>query len=139
MVYSRILVAIDGSESAKKAFTKSIYLALKCNSKLDLVHVVSCELGRDSATTFELIEQLQTKAKLILEEYRQVAIKNNIPIEVMIKQGDPAQIIIEIANTENYDLIITGSRGMSAFKELLVGSVTLKVIHHVNCPVMVVR
>jgi len=139
MVFSRILVAIDGSESAKKAFTKSIYLALKCNSKLDLVHVVSCELGGDSATTFELIEQLQTKAKLILEEYRKEAIKNNIPIEVMIKQGDPAQIIIEIANTENYDLIITGSRGMSAFKELLVGSVTLKVIHHVNCPVMVVR
>ena len=139
MVFSRILVAIDGSESAKKAFTKSIFLAQKCNSKLDLVHVVSCELGGDSATTFELIEQLQTKAKLILEEYRKEAIKNNIPIEVMIKQGDPAQIIIEIANTENYDLIITGSRGMSAFKELLVGSVTLKVIHHVNCPVMVVR
>ncbi len=139
MVFSRILVAIDGSESAKKAFTKSIFLAQKCNSKLDLVHVVSCELGGDSATTFELIEQLQTKAKLILEEYREEAIKKNIPIEVMLKQGDPAQIIIEIANTENYDLIITGSRGMSAFKELLVGSVTLKVIHHVNCPVMVVR
>ncbi len=138
MVFSRILVAIDGSESAKKAFTKSIFLAQKCNSKLDLVHVVSCELGGDSATTFELIEQLQTKAKLILEEYRKEAIKNNIPIEVMLKQGDPAQIIIEIANTEKYDLIITGSRGMSAFKELLVGSVTLKVIHHVNCPVMVV-
>jgi len=139
MVFSRILVAIDGSESAKKAFTKSIFLALKCNAKLDLVHVVPCELGGDSATTFELIEQLQTKAKLILEEYRKEAIKNNIPIEVMLKQGDPAQIIIEIANTENYDLIITGSRGMSAFKELLIGSVTLKVIHHVHCPVMVVR
>ena len=69
MVFSRILVAIDGSESAKKAFTKSICLAQKCSSKLDLVHVVSCELGGDSATTFELIEQLQTKAKLILEEY----------------------------------------------------------------------
>lgn len=139
MVFSKILVAIDGSESAKKAFTKSLLLALKCNSKLDLVHVVPCELGGDSATTFELIEQLQTKAKIILDEYRKEAIKNNIPIEVMLKQGDPAQIIIEIANASNYDLIITGSRGMSAFKELLLGSVTLKVIHHVHCPVMVVR
>jgi len=139
MVFSKILVAIDGSESAKKAFTKSLLLALKCNSKLDLVHVVQCELGGDSATTFELIEQLQAKAKIILDEYRKEAIKNNIPIEVMLKQGDPAQIIIEIANASNYDLIITGSRGMSAFKELLLGSVTLKVIHHVHCPVMVVR
>ncbi len=139
MEFSRILVAIDGSESARKAFTKALFLAQKCNSKLDLVHVVSCELGGDSATTFELIEQLQKKAKIILEEYRQEAIKKKIPIEVLLKQGDPAQIIIEIANSQNYDLIITGSRGMSAFKELLVGSVTLKVIHHVQCPVMVVR
>ncbi len=139
MVFSKILVAIDGSESAKKAFTKSLFLALKCNSRLDLLHVVHCELGGDSATTFELIEQLQAKAKIILDEYRKEAIKKNIPIEVMLKQGDPAQIIIEIANAGNYDLIITGSRGMSAFKELLLGSVTLKVIHHVHCPVMVVR
>jgi len=57
----------------------------------------------------------------------------------MIKQGDPAQIIIEIANRQNYDLIIMGSRGMSAFKELLLGSVSLKVMHHASCPVMVVR
>jgi len=139
MVFSKILVAIDGSESAKKAFTKSIFLALKCNSRLDLLHVVHCELGGDSATTFELIEQLQAKAKIILDEYRKEALEKNIPIEVMLKQGDPAQIIIEIANAGNYDLIITGSRGMSAFKELLLGSVTLKVIHHVHCPVMVVR
>ena len=139
MEFSRILVAIDGSESAMKAFRKSIFLAVKCNSNLDIVHVVSCELGGDSATTFELIEQLQEKAKTFLETCRQEALKNNILIESMIKQGDPAQIIIEIANSRNYDLIITGSRGMSAFKELLLGSVALKIMHHVHCPVMIVR
>jgi len=109
MVFSRILVAIDGSESAKKAFAKALFLALKCDARLDLIHVVPCELGGDSATTFELIAQLQTKAKTFLEECRKEAIKNNIPIEVMQKQGDPAQTIIEIANTQNYNLIITGS------------------------------
>lgn len=139
MVFSRMLVAIDGSESANKAFAKSLFLALKCNAKLDLVHVVPCELGGDSATTFELIEQLQAKAGIILEECRKEAIKNNIQIEIMLKQGDPAQIIIEIANSQNYDLIIMGSRGMSAFKELLLGSVSLKVMHHASCPVMVIR
>jgi nucleotide-binding universal stress UspA family protein len=139
MEFLRILVAIDGSESAMKAFKKSLFLAHKCDSKLDLVHVVECELGGDSATTFELMEQLQKKAKKFLDECEEQAVRNNIPIEVMVKQGDPAKIIIEMANAKNYDLIITGSRGMSAFKELLVGSVTLKVIHHVNCPVMVVR
>lgn len=57
----------------------------------------------------------------------------------MIKQGDPAQIIIEITNYKNYTLIITGSRGTSAFKEILLGSVALKIMHHVHCPVTVVK
>jgi nucleotide-binding universal stress UspA family protein len=54
LLFTKILAAIDGSESTKKTFEESIYLAQKCNSKLDVVHVVSCEFGGDSVTTFEL-------------------------------------------------------------------------------------
>ena len=138
-MFSRILVAIDGSESAKKAFEESIYLAQKCNSKLDLVHVVSCELGGDSATTFELIGELRTKAEKMLDEYKIQAAQNNVPIETMVIQGVPAQVITEFAKTKRHDLIIMGTRGKSAFQELLIGSVSQKVMHHASCPVMVVR
>jgi nucleotide-binding universal stress UspA family protein len=138
-VFSRILVAIDGSEPAKKAFGESIYLAQKCNSKLDVVHVVSCELGGDSAITFDLIDELKFKAKKILDDYKEMATKNNVSIEIMIIQGDPAQEIIELAKTKKHDLIIMGTRGKSVFKELLIGSVSQKVIHHASCPVLVIR
>ena len=138
-MFSRILVAIDGSESAKKAFEESIYLAQKCSSKLDVVHVVQCELGGDSATTFELIDELKTKAEKMLDEYKIQAAKNNVPIEIMVTQGDPAQVIIDLAKTKRYDLIIMGTRGRSAFQELLIGSVSQKVMHHAICPVMVIR
>ena len=138
-MFSRILVAVDGSESAKKAFEKSIYLAQKCNSKLDVVHVVQCELGGDSATIFDLMDELKTKAKKMLDEYKIQAKKSSIPIEIMITQGDPSQVIIKIAKTKRYDLIIMGTRGKSAFQELLIGSVSQKVMHHAICPVMVVR
>ncbi len=139
MLFTRILAAIDGSESAKKAFEESIYLAQKCNSKLDVVHVVSCELGGDSATTFELIDDLKTKAEKMLDEYKTLAAKNNVSVEIMIIQGDPARVIIELAKTKRHDLIIMGTRGKSAFQELLIGSVSQKVIHHASCPVMVIR
>ena len=139
LLFSRILVAIDGSESAKKAFEESIYLAQKCNSQLDVVHVVQCELGGDSATTFELIDELKTKAEKMLGEYKIQATKNNVPIEIMVTQGDPAQVIIDLAKTKSHDLIIMGTRGRSAFQELLIGSVSQKVMHHASCPVMVVR
>ncbi len=139
MVFANILVAVDGSGSAKKAFEKSIYLAQKCNSNLDLVHVIQCELGGDSATTFEIIEDLKNKAKEMLEEYKIQSAKNNVSIQIMVTQGDPAQVIIELAKTKSYDLIIMGTRGRTAFQELLIGSVSQKVMHHASCPVMVVR
>ena len=138
-MFSNILVAIDGSESAKKAFEKSIYLAQKCNSNLDLVHVIQCELGGDSATTFEIIEDLKNKAKKMLEEYKIQASKNSISIQITVTQGDPAQVIIELAKAKSYDLIIMGTRGRTAFQELLIGSVSQKVMHHASCPVLVVR
>lgn len=138
-LFSKILVAIDGSTTAERAFARSLYLASKCNSKLDVVHAVPCEFGGDSANTFELVERLKTKGKDILEECKRVATKNNITIRTMSELGDPAKIIIELAKNKNYDLIIMGSRGRSAFKELLLGSVVFKVVHHSKCPVMIVR
>ena len=132
-------MAVDGSESAKKAFEKSMYLAQKCNSNLDLVHVIQCELGGDSATTFEIIEDLKNKAKKMLEEYKIQASKNSISIQITVTQGDPAQVIIELAKAKSYDLIIMGTRGRTPFQELLIGSVSQKVMHHASCPVMVVR
>lgn len=137
---SRILVAVDGSESAKKAFEESIYLAQKCNSKLDVIHVVlDSTYSGDSATAFELIEDLKEKGRKLLEQCKSQAIKNNVLVETLLELGDHAQVIIDIANKNNYDLIIMGSRGLTVFKELLLGSVSFKVIHHARCAVMVVR
>ncbi|MDE1872379.1 MAG: universal stress protein [Thaumarchaeota archaeon] len=138
-MFSNILVAVDGSESANKAFQRAIYLAQKCNSKLDLVNVIQCEVGGDSANTFEIIEDLKDKAMKMLEEYRIEAAKNNISMQMTIMQGDPAKTIIELAKAKSYDLIIMGTRGRSSFQELLIGSVSQKVMHHADCPVMVVR
>ncbi|MHB8602502.1 MAG: universal stress protein [Nitrosotalea sp.] len=138
-MFSRILVAVDGSESAKKAFEKSIYLAQKCNSKIEVVHVVTCELGGDSATIYDLLNEANIAAEKMLEGYKIEAAKNDIPIEIMITQGDAAKIIIELSKKNKYDLIIMGTRGRTAFQELLLGSVSLKVMHHALCPVMVVR
>jgi len=138
-MFARILVAVDGSIFAKKAFESSIFLSKKCNSKLDIVHVIPCEFGGDSATTSELIDELKTKGEVILEECKSEAVKNHISVELRVESGDPAQVIIEITNNRNYDLIILGTRGKSVFQEFLLGSVALKVMHHARCPVMVVR
>ena len=135
-----MLVAVDGSESSKKAFDQSIFLAQKCNSKLYVVHVVlDWEYGGDSAATFELIEELRAKGMELLEGCKTQAIQSNVQVETLLEQGDYAHEIIEVAKRNDCDVIIMGSRGMSPIKELLLGSVSLKVMHHASCPVMIIR
>ena len=138
-MFSKILVAIDGSESAKKAFTTSIYLASLSKCKIDVIHVVSCEFGGDSAASLDLVEDLKIKANSMLEEYKKDALEKGIQPKFMLEIGDPANMIIEIVNSKDYDLVVLGTRGMNVFKELVLGSVSIKVMHHAKCPVMVVR
>jgi nucleotide-binding universal stress UspA family protein len=55
---------------------------------------------------------------------------------------DPTSIvgaIVDYAERENIDLIVIGSRGLSGFKKLLLGSVASGVVTYANCPVMVVK
>jgi len=139
-LFAKLLVAVDGSESSKKAFDKSVFLAQKCNSKLYVVHVVlDWEYGGDSAATFELIDELRSEGKELLERCKKQALQSNVQVETVLEQGDSAHEIIEVAKRKDCDLIIMGSRGMSPIKELMLGSVSLKVMHHASCPVMVVR
>jgi nucleotide-binding universal stress UspA family protein len=140
LLFSKLLVAVDGSESAKRAFTKSVYLAKQCKSRLDIIHVVlGSTYGGDSAATFLLIEELKERGRKLLEDYKTQAKRDGVQPETLLEVGDHAQVIIDIANKEGYDLIIMGSRGLSLFKDLLLGSVSFKVMHHARCAVMVVR
>ena len=139
-MFSRILVAVDGSESARRAFERSLYLAKRCDSRLAIIHVVlDSTYGGDSASTFLLIEELKERGRKLLEEYKTQATNEHVQLDALLEVGDHAQTIIDVANKNNFDLVIMGSRGLSPFKELLLGSVSFKVMHHARCPVMVVR
>ena len=66
---------------------------------------------------------------------------NNIQLqtEVIVTATSIVSAIVEYANDKNVDLIVTGTRGRSEFKKLLIGSVASGVIIHAVCPVMVVK
>ncbi len=139
-MFERILVAVDGSESARKALELSIHLAQVCNSKLDIIHVVvDTAYGGDSSSTSDLMEELRNKGMSLLEQCKSEATKNNVQAIIDLEEGDAAQVIIEAANKNNSDLIVVGKRGLGFFKELLLGSVSSKVLHHATCSVMIAR
>jgi nucleotide-binding universal stress UspA family protein len=60
-------------------------------------------------------------------------------LEVMLCEGNPAEAILDTAKKVDADLIVVGTRGLSGLKELLLGSVSHKVIQLSPCPCLVVK
>jgi nucleotide-binding universal stress UspA family protein len=58
---------------------------------------------------------------------------------VKTKGNDAAEEILRISNKENADTIVIGSRGFSVSKDLLLGSVSYKIMHYAKCPIVIVR
>lgn len=60
-------------------------------------------------------------------------------IDFEVQVGEPAEEIVDLARLEAYDMVVMGSRGLSPMKELLLGSVSNRVLHTAPCPVLIVR
>lgn len=68
-----------------------------------------------------------------------MAKKNGITLNTVIAEGDAATSIAGYAEQGEFDLVVLGSRGLGKFKEMMMGSTSSKVLHHVKCSVMVVK
>lgn len=63
----------------------------------------------------------------------------NLPYEVTILHGEPGPAIDDYANKNEFDLVVIGSRGLNMFQEMVLGSVSHKVMKRVNCPARIVK
>ncbi|TLY05338.1 MAG: universal stress protein, partial [Thaumarchaeota archaeon] len=70
---------------------------------------------------------------------KQIADKSGVKLETVIAEGDAASSIAGYAHKEDFDLIIIGGRGLGRFKEMVLGSVSNKVLHHAKCSVLMVK
>jgi len=87
-------------------------------------------------TPFELLAAMGTA---VLDEAEAAARKAGVKnVEKRLEDGDPVRRILEVADAENVDLIVTGARGLSQLKRLLVGSVSQKLsqLSPVSCLVV---
>ncbi|MCQ4343461.1 MAG: universal stress protein [Sulfolobales archaeon] len=142
-MFKRIVVAYDGSDHAIKALNTAIELAKAFNSKLDVVEVVDTAalLGMGFAPIpSEVIAQIYNKAQNDVEQAKKKAQEAGVKDVIsQVLEGDPATSIIEYASKNGADLIVMGSRGLSTFKRLILGSVSSKVVQESRVPVLVVK
>ena len=62
-----------------------------------------------------------------------------VPYAFRLETGHPAEVIVRLAETDGFDLVVLGSRGLGGVKEFLLGSVSNRVSHHARCPVLIVH
>jgi len=144
-LFSRILVALDGSDYSLKALNFAVDLARKYQSQLVLVHVVMRQIyainppeaGILAGTA--IVRELEAEGKAILAKGEETVRAQGLPVEIRLRQGVPAEELLRAAGEEKADLMVLGSRGLSQVKAFLLGSVSDKVSHHAKCPVLIVR
>ncbi|MFY9794694.1 MAG: universal stress protein [Candidatus Nitrosopolaris sp.] len=93
------------------------------------------------STITSIIKNQEEEAQRWLAIVREKAIDNKIKLrtEIIIDAMSIVGAIVEYAERENIDLLVIGSRGLTGFKKLLVGSVASGVVTYAHCPVMVVK
>ncbi|AXI09705.1 universal stress protein UspA [Oceanobacillus zhaokaii] len=142
MEYNNIVVAVDGSEAAEKAFKKSLDIAKRNNARLILAHVVdSRTFATAEAYDRSLAERAEQYAKELLDSYVENAKTAGVTDLVRcIEYGSPkVKITKNIAKDFKADLIICGATGMNAVERFLIGSVSESITRYAECDVLVVR
>lgn len=134
----KLLVATDGSDFSWIAIREAISLAKICSSRIMAVSVISTNLEFDEIVPL-VIEKAEKEASAHLEAIRDMAAKEGIACETILRSGEePYMGIIDEAEKNHADMIIMGTHGRTGLKRLMMGSVTAKVIGHATCNVLVV-
>ena len=137
--YRKILVAFDGSASARNGLAVASHLAKEDKSWIKVLTVLPEYKGDlELVGVSNIKETIEGPGLKLLEEARKIADQEDVHILTNMAQGEPHEKIVHVADDENCDLIVMGRRGTNELERILVGSVTARVIGYTQKDVLVV-
>lgn len=148
MPLRRILVAIDGSSASFNASKYAIDLARTNDAELIALHVIYPTYDQYQAALSPRPERLHEVTRKVTEQrqayvdrVKQQAAEKKLSVKTEIIVGITSVVkeIVEYAEANNVDIIVVGSRGMTGFKRILLGSVASDIVTYSHCPVLVVK
>ncbi|MHC8514771.1 universal stress protein [Sporosarcina sp. ITBMC105] len=136
----KIAVAIDGSENALRAAKHAIQLAQYVpNAQLEIIYVADYNKAKDERLLAQSPESLSLKREQKVHQVLDLATEAGVKADITMLKGTPSLEIIKYVNEKDIDQLVIGSRGLNTFQEMVLGSVSHKVMKHVDCPVTVVK
>lgn len=141
--YSKIFVALDGTEQQDLVLARAIKVAANNNAALVIGHVIdSTALESAGSYPADLVQGLQDAFESSIE--KQVAEAKANPgissVEVMVRAGRIRETLKdEMLDVVKPDLVLCGARGLSSIKYALLGSISTFLLRNTDCDILVVK
>ncbi|HSL58070.1 MAG TPA: universal stress protein [Acidimicrobiales bacterium] len=133
----RIVLGVDGSDVARRAAAFLAALAGPIGAEVIAVHAV----GLLSVIDGEVhpSEQVQDRlAELVAGEWCRPLVEAGVPVRPVLEDGPPSLVLIRVAEREDADLVVVGSRGVNAIEGVLLGSTSHYIAQLSPVPVVIV-
>lgn len=139
-MFKKIMLAYDGSEHALRAAEKAAFLAENTEgASIAIVYVVDSATSKEDVLHFaskEVINETRRKRLKTVEDFLE---EKGISFTHEILHGEAPEQIVGFANSQEFDLVVVGSRGLNGLQEMVLGSVSHKVAKRVKSPVMIIK
>jgi len=149
---NKVLIALDYNPTAQKVAEVGFSMAKSMNAEVILLHVITDPVFYStsgyspimgfrgyldmSPMQLDSIDGLKTAALQYLDKSKQHL--GDKTIQTIVKEGDFADSILETAEELHADIIVIGSHSRKWLENILMGSVTEKVLHHTSKPLFIV-
>lgn len=139
----KILVGVDGSDGSARAVEWCAAHAAQLGAEVIAVHALEMPIFAASLDPLAPppVWRPEDRARIeamVRDEWCAPLVAASVPFRAEVIDGYPPKVIIEVAAREAVDLVVTGRRGIGGFKELLLGSTSNHLSHHLGCALMIV-
>jgi len=141
--FKQILVPIDFSPHSSAAFETAVEIARVFQSRIHLLHCYQIQPGGIApygiAVPSSYFSEIHEAASQQLADWQAKHVPADIPIETSTLPEVPSEAIVKTAKEIGADLIVMGTRGLSGFKHVMLGSVAERTVRLAPCPVLTVH
>jgi nucleotide-binding universal stress UspA family protein len=141
--YSKILVAVDFSESSDRALQSAIELATRFGAHIDLVHAFSLAMlfpaPYEVTVPDQFLDDAREQAQKKLNDDLAKVQAAEIDARAYLGEVPASASIVKLAEDLASDLVMMGTRGHTGVKHVLLGSVAERTLRHSPCSVLIVK
>jgi len=142
-MFHKILVATGGSPWSNQAVAYAIEMAKDYTLPLIILHVVAetppyfiAEAGTPPES---LLADSEAEGRRILSDAAAMATEAGVTYSTELVWGRVPEVVCRVADEQECDLIIVGSRALKGFKRLMIGSISNAIASKSPCPILIVK